>query len=142
MLFRHYQDPDKNFLLIEQRLITGLKKIIKYFRPRIDHFELFRVLQTIPWFFDEYRLGQQENLAIIRNGLNNYPIAILIGPPGTGKTALTLRILIERAITNEKQIMYTSTKNSQQQEVLHLIKLINVQLKHLNVVKSYQYKKS
>ena len=115
---------------IKNKLFTGSRKILQYFLPRINHFEKFRILQDIPWFFDEYRSGQEENLNIIRSGLKSNPIAMLIGPPGTGKTALTLRVLIERAILYQKQIMYTSTKNSQQLEVLHLIKLINVQLKN------------
>ena len=117
-----------NELDIKNKQLSGLNKIIQFFLQRINQFQHFRVLQVIPWFFDEFRAGQEENLQIIRNGLSN-PIAMLIGPPGTGKTALTLRILIERAITYQKQIMYTSTKNSQQLEVLHLIKLINVQLR-------------
>ena len=111
-------------------LTNGILKIIKFFLPRINHFEQFRIIQTIPWFFDEYREGQQQNLNLIRNALFKNPKAMLIGPPGTGKTALTLRILLENAISNDKQIMYTSTKNSQQLEVLHLIKLINVQLQN------------
>lgn len=120
-----YEEDD-----IYENIIGGINKILDYFKPRLSHFEHFRILNDIPWFFDEFRLGQQENLTIIKDGLKSNPTSMLIGPPGTGKTALTLRILLERAITFEKQIMYTSTKNSQQQELLHLVKLINVQLQN------------
>ena len=116
--------------LIRESMEHGINKIINYFESRINHFEQFKVLTEIPWFFDEYRLGQQENLIIIREGLKRNPVSMLIGPPGTGKTALTLRILLERAIMLEKQIMYTSTKNSQQLEVLNLVSRINAQLKY------------
>ena len=122
----HILDYDDEQIRIH--LEGGIRKLIEFYDSRINHFEHFKIIQDIPWFFDEYRLGQQDNLAIIREGLKSNPIAMLIGPPGTGKTALTLRILLERAILYQKQIMYTSTKNSQQLEVLNLVKLINVQL--------------
>ena len=80
---------------IRKHLELGIQKLIDFYEPRINHFEHFKIIQDIPWFFDEYRLGQQDNLTIIREGLKSNPIAMLIGPPGTGKTALTLRIILE-----------------------------------------------
>jgi Rad3-related DNA helicase len=126
---RNEHELDYNHDQVEKELSSGINNIVNYFLPRIKHFENFRLISEIPWFFDEFRTGQHKNLDIIRTGLQISPIAMLIGPPGTGKTALNLRVLLEKAITSDKQIMYSSMKTTQQQEVIHLLKLINVQLK-------------
>jgi Rad3-related DNA helicase len=116
---------DMNYQLQE-----ALKLAFRYFLPRINHVEHFRIVSKLPWFFDEYRQGQQDNLKKLRSSLSNQNINLVTGPPGTGKTALTLKVMIEKAILSDKQVFFSSAKNTQQIEVLRLLKQINVQLKH------------
>lgn len=124
------EEVELNQKELNNEISVSVNKIFDYFIPRIDHIEKFRLIKELPWFFDEFRKGQIENIKKIQGSLKSHSIVMEIGPPGTGKTAINLRVLLEESIKNDKQIFYSSTKNSQQKEVLNIIERINFQLKN------------
>lgn len=110
---------------VKNELYSGLRNALEYYRPRVDHVEWLRTLQGIPWFFQEYRSGQQTNLSKLHQSFADTPISLVMGPPGAGKTALALRVMLERAIRFDSQVFFSSAKNTQQLEVLGLVRQIN-----------------
>ena len=82
---------------LEKQFSDALEKSLLFFMPRITHMERLQQLNEIPWFFLDYRSGQLDNLNAIGTALLEKPILLLAGPPGTGKTALSLHILLKSA---------------------------------------------
>ena len=112
---------------LEQKFFEALDKSLHYFLPRILHMEHLQLINTIPWFFSDYRPEQFYNLTIIQKALIDKPFLLLAGPPGTGKTALSLYALLKTAL-GKKQIFYATAKNTQQHEALELLHKMNIQV--------------
>lgn len=117
-----------SFSEIRDQIYEAFNKALTFYKRRIDHMELFRTITKLPWFFDEYRPGQHENLQKLRQKIRDKRIALVTAPPGAGKTALVLKTLLELAIINQKQVFYSSSKNTQQIEAIHILRRLNAQL--------------